>query len=290
MTEASLTVVGTPAPLSSDIEWALGLYGMFARGGDDERMFQAVIDGEPWSKSRPRFARRGGAYQPRDDRDAEERFAWHLRRAGAMPFSGNVMLACRFYRGNSQRIDGDNLLKHVCDSANGILWADDSQVTLVLADVQFDPERPRTVIIAGNHSSTLLRGDDRQRPCARCGKPYIPPAGRRRAQQRYCSPECSRADRVTVLADRTCEQCGKPFHPVTKTRTLCSPECRSARLTGRSRKRATAPMSQCSECGKELTHRRGGRCRDCWRASPGMYADPALQPGAIIRIREIGTS
>ena len=193
-----------------------------------------------------------------------------LQAAGAQRFTGNVMLACRFYRSNYQRIDADNLLKHVCDSATGILWQDDSQVTLVLGDIQFDKERPRTVIVAGNHYSTLERGDDALRPCTHCDKPFMPTPGRPRDEQRFCSSRCSYAARTTVLAEITCPQCRKSFRPRTKTQIVCSRTCAGNRLTGQNRAKG-GPMSCCTDCGKELAHRRGGRCRDCWRKDPGFY-------------------
>lgn len=254
----------------SDRDWAMTLYGLFARSGDDERMFYLEVAGDPWSKSRPRFAR-GRTYQPKDDLEAEQAMHWRLKAGGAEPFPGNVMLACRFYRANYQRIDADNLLKHVCDSANRLLWEDDSQATLVLGEVLYDAEHPRTVIIAGNHDSTLLRGSDAQRHCEHCGKLYGPTPGRRRDEQRFCSRECNYAGRATVLTDRACRQCGQTFHPTTKAQTLCSADCRAESLRAK-RRAAAPPMSTCSECGKQLTHRRGGRCRECWRANSRTYA------------------
>jgi Holliday junction resolvase RusA-like endonuclease len=148
--------------MNDDKEWAFSLYELLGRGDDDEQACYFEIEGDPWSKSRPRFTTRGTTYQPRDDREAEQLLAWRLKASGkAAFFQGNVMLACRFYRASAQRIDADNLLKHVCDSANGVLWKDDSQVTLIIGEVQHDTVRPRTIMLAGNHESTLRRGDDR---------------------------------------------------------------------------------------------------------------------------------
>jgi Holliday junction resolvase RusA-like endonuclease len=264
------------------MDWAFDLYELFGRGGDDEQMRYLDVAGDPWSKARPRFARRG-AYQPRDDREAEQRLAWRMKAGGAPQFPGNVMLACRFYRSNAQRVDADNLLKHVCDSANGVLWKDDSQVTLALAELHYDPARPRTIILAGNHASTLLRGDDRQQPCAHCDELFLPLPGRR--EQRFCSTACAYAARTTALPAKACEQCGESFRPTTKRQILCSRECHTEWLRGRNRGRG-GPMSRCTECGKELAHRRGGRCRDCWRANPNFYKT-GTPPGAHITIRAV---
>lgn len=258
-----------------DLDWALGMYGLFARGGDDESMTYLQVDGDPWSKARPKFARRGKGvktYQPTDDRNAEARLRAALSEDVRAPFPGNVMLACRFYRANFQRIDTDNLLKHVCDAANGVLWLDDSQVTLVLGEVLYDPAAPRTIIVAGNHHSTLLRGDDRRRPCDHCDELFLPAAGRAVAQ-RFCSRECAYLARAVVLVPVPCPVCGVEFKPGTTAQQLCSPACRAERVRGQRKARSRA-LSNCEACGKQLAHHRGGRCRDCWRSSPGFYADP----------------
>lgn len=257
-----------------DLDWALNMYGAFARGGDDESMSYLQVDGDPWSKSRPKFSRRGKGvttYQPADDRAAEARLRAVLKELRREPFPGNVMLACRFYRGDFQRIDTDNLLKHVCDSADGVLWADDSQVTLVLGEVLYDPDAPRTIIVAGNHHSTLLRGDDRLQPCAHCGALYLPPS-RTQTTRRYCSQACSYQARTTVLDPIPCPQCGVEFRPPSKRQRMCSRACAAEYLRGR-RKAASSPFPGCESCGKPLTHRRGGRCRECWRAAPGFYPE-----------------
>lgn len=264
--------------LRADKDWAFRMYETFARGGHDEHMKYFVVPGDPWSKSRPRFSRmpRGGTrtYQPRDDRMAEQRLKAHMLTAVQSPFLGNVMLACRFYRSNFQRIDTDNLLKHVCDSANGALWKDDCQATLVFGEVHHDPDMPRTVIVVGNHESTLVRGSDADITCVHCGQTFKPPAGKQAKARRFCSTRCAYAARTTVLSEIACRQCGTQFRPITKKQVLCSRACRAEELRGRRRAKA-APKSKCGECGKQLAHSRGGRCRSCWRANPRFYADAA---------------
>lgn len=262
---------GTRMEAQTDREWATALYGQFARGGGDERQLYVEIDGNPWSKSRPRFTKRGHAYKPRTDSAAEQALGWRLKAARREKFPGNVMLVCRFYRSNMQRIDTDNLLKHVCDSANGILWDDDSQVTLLVGEISMDAARPRTVILVGNHNSTLVRGADNSRSCERCHEAFKPRAGMGRAAHRFCSMRCNHAARTVVLASIPCRQCGKAFQPTTSAQALCSAECRGASLRDRNRLKA-APRSQCLDCGKTLGHTRGGRCRDCWRKDPKVHS------------------
>ena len=139
----------------SDAQRALS---MFAALGASDELIMVTILGAPPSKSRPRFARSGHAYSKPADREAEKRTAAHLRAHIREPFPGNVGLACVFYRPNKQRIDTDNMLKHVCDSANGILWADDSQCTAIMGIAVLDADNPRTVVVVGEHVSTLKRG------------------------------------------------------------------------------------------------------------------------------------
>lgn len=256
----------------TDLEWAESIYFTFARGGPDETLRYLVVPGEPWSKARPRFSARGGyarTYQKRDDLEAESRMRDALRQMGE-PFAGNVMVACRFYRSSAQRIDADNLIKHVCDSATGALWEDDSQVTLVMGELHLDTESPRTVIVVGNHASTLARGEDRRKICAHCGESYMPPVSRKRAEGRYCSRQCSYAARAVALEPVACPQCGVTFQRRTKTQVHCSRECGYATIRDR-KKAASAPFSTCETCGTQLTHRRGGRCRSCWIKEPRHY-------------------
>lgn len=263
--------------MTADKDWAFSLYDLFARGGDDEQMFYAQIKGDPWSKSRPRFTRTGRTYKPRDDQEAEQRLRWNLKANNARPFKGNVMLVCRFYRSNFQRIDTDNLLKHVCDSANGILWADDSQVTLTIGEIQLDPDNPRTVILAGNHQSSLTRGDDAMIPCQQCDTMFTPAAGRR-GKQKFCTHRCAITSRGTNLEEPiNCAHCQKPFRRTTSAQTMCSRDCRADSLRDK-RKAKAAPKSTCPQCGKELGHTRGGRCRECWRSNPSWPAQQDSLP------------
>ncbi|OHU29059.1 RusA family crossover junction endodeoxyribonuclease [Mycobacteroides chelonae] len=122
-----------------------------------ERVQTLTVPGVPWSKKRPRFTRRGGAYHDPDDKQAEETTAVYLRATVRRPYTGNVALACVFYRPNRQRVDADNLLKHVCDAANGILWVDDSQCTGITAVIDLDRGEPRTVVAIAPHSSGMVR-------------------------------------------------------------------------------------------------------------------------------------
>lgn len=122
-----------------------------------ERAYTLTIPGVPWSKKRPKFTRRGRAYHDPDDKEAEKRTATFLGATVRRPFTGNVALACVFYRPTLRRIDADNLLKHVCDAANGVLWVDDSQCTAVTGVIDLDREDPRTVVAIAPQESGMVR-------------------------------------------------------------------------------------------------------------------------------------
>lgn len=233
-------------------------------GGDDSDVTSVLIPWAPASKSRPRFGRGGRAYTPAESRAAEARTAAHLRTCFPEPLPGNVALACIFYRPDRQRIDADNMLKHLCDAANGIIWQDDSQVTAILGIVELDIEYPRTVMAVSHHDTTMTRGADSVYPCAQCGKP-ISRIGRTKLPK-TCSPACAAHARGFFLLSEPvdCAHCGEPFKRRTAAQKMCSPECRVESLRNR-RKSAAKPMSECLDCGIALSHTRGGRCRNCWR-------------------------
>lgn len=247
-----------------------------AVAGDLHDVHSTLLNWEPASKARPRFGKNGHTYTPAESRAAEARTAAWLRTMFDEPMTGNVAMACIFFRPNRQRIDADNMLKHVCDAANGIIWNDDSQVTAVLGIVELDADRPRTLIAVAPHMSTMTRGTDATYPCAQCGRP-IPMEGQN-SRRKTCSKGCAAKIRGYEPLDEPipCAECGEPFRRTTKTQRLCSPECRANRIRGRNKSRAT-PRSRCLDCARELTHHRGGRCRSCWRASvattPGLAVE-----------------
>jgi Holliday junction resolvase RusA-like endonuclease len=155
-----------------------------------------VFLGEPHSKSRPRFSKDGHAYKDPADADAEQATKWKLRRWFRRPMlTGNVALGCVFFRSSMQLIDTDNLIKHVCDAGNGILWVDDSQVTAKFGAIELDPFLPRTVIVVAPHVSTMLRGTDYVRVCEGCGETFQPSR-----RQKNCSRDCATAARRSKAA------------------------------------------------------------------------------------------
>ena len=250
--------------IDEDLELAFDLYQRIASGGEDEHMTYFVIPGAPPSKARHRSTRSGRTYRDPKDAAAEHRTATFMRQAVGAPFEGNVALGCVFFRPSRQRIDTDNMIKHVCDAANGVLWRDDSQVTAVIGITELDPGNPRTIVVIGRHVTSMTRGADAVYPCVVCDAP-ISMIGQTK-HRATCSTACAVQARGYNPLDSLvpCTQCGQPFRRATKTQVLCSIVCRQASLRD-VRKGAGRPFSQCIDCGCTLAHKRGGRCRDCWR-------------------------
>lgn len=252
----------------SDLERALDMYDRLATGGSDEILLYTVIPGVPPSKARPRFRRMGkhvSTYTDPASRTAEARTADQLRHLVDEPMPGNVALGCVFFRPDRQRIDTDNMLKHVSDAANGVLWHDDSQVTAVMGVSELDAENPRTIVVIGRHTSSLARGADDVVECKRCGTPFL-----RDGRRKTCSSDCAMAARGFQRLDELvqCARCGTPFKRVNRYQKLCSRFCAIEAMRDRNRGRRK-PFSRCVDCDTELTHHRGGRCRECWRAMVG---------------------
>lgn len=257
-----------------DKDRALALFG--ALGGDVPELY-VVIPGLPPSKARARVGKGGKFYAP--DRSIEEVTAWQLRSASHGQMMGNVALVCIFFRPDYHRIDTDNMLKHVCDSANGVIWMDDVQVTGITGILELDKDHPRTVVMAGHHVSTMLRGDDTSYPCEVCGKP-ISRYRQKASPVRTCSEKCRIAltGVGSLVAEVSCQRCGSMYRRHTTTQVFCSQACRiDAR---RWVPKETKPKSKCIDCGIQLDHYRGGRCRDCWRKSLALNGRPGiLYPG-----------
>ena len=226
----------------------------------------AEFSGPPASKARPRFARGGRAYTPKESREAEERTSTHLRTVVQEPFLHNVAMVCIFYRPNKQRIDTDNMLKHVCDAANGILWKDDSQVTALVGVTEYDKKSPRTVIALGPHESSMPRGTVDPQSCEACGG-LMKPVSRGAYARRSCSPGCRAVLYGKNFLDVpvACPECGTGFRRKHVEQIYCSAACRLSALHASTR--SERPLSSCMDCGVSLAHRRGGRCRSCWRMS-----------------------
>lgn len=217
---------------SSDIERARAMIQALCPGTPWMKFI--VIEGPPKSKARPRLGKRGSVYSP--SKPNEEALGWELKTIFKQRIEeGNLAVGCVFYRPNRQRIDVDNLLKLVMDAATGIVWKDDSQVTAQLGILEMDKERPRTVIVFGEHQSSLQRVPI-TRTCKACGSSFVVDCEVR--TQRYCSAKC----KASVIKQ-------KKVHP------------------GQGKGRKRQPPATCTDCGKVVSKRSYIRCRDCWKAA-----------------------
>ena len=94
-----------------------------------------TVPGRPQGKQRPRLGRGGRVYTPAATRRYESAVRSAclvaMMQAGlAKRYAGDCGLLVRCYFPDGRRRDGDNVLKSVQDALNGLLWIDDSHVTV----------------------------------------------------------------------------------------------------------------------------------------------------------------
>ncbi len=111
-------------------------------------------EGTPHPQARPKVTKHG-TYKP----DAAEQKALRALIASQVgePLEGSVVLAAVFYLPDLRTRDTDNLMKHVLDSANTVLFKDDRQVTAEVGYVELDRERPRTIVMVGADELSSVR-------------------------------------------------------------------------------------------------------------------------------------
>jgi Holliday junction resolvase RusA-like endonuclease len=105
---------------------------------------------KPTPKGRPRFTRSGHTYTDAKTRAAEKELQSIMRsqyKGKPMLCPLDVEIVFYFKRGKtvkrsspSVKPDVDNLLKLVTDSANEILWKDDSQICRLMGEKHYGPE------------------------------------------------------------------------------------------------------------------------------------------------------
>lgn len=74
---------------------------------------------------------RGRVVKSQDAKDYIEAVGWKCRAAGITPIDGSLCIEIDVYARVTR--DLDNSLKGLCDSLNGHLWFDDSQVYQIIA-------------------------------------------------------------------------------------------------------------------------------------------------------------
>lgn len=236
----------------SDIDRAIEMFEALCPDSDQLKYLRIRGTPQSWSAVRP------------EDRDNSS-LAAHLRDAFPEPLAGNVAVGCVFFRHNLQRIDVDNLVGYVMDAATGIVWEDDSQVTAQFCVVELDPAEPRTILVFGDHKSSLPRGRNALASCAQCGTEFKPLTVR----TRYCSQKCvGLSQRGRNMHQITCEHCGQPFESYRKSARFCSNGCKFAGL-GVEKTRRSAP--KCETCGGPVSRR---EYKQCWKCKYPAAAVP----------------
>lgn len=112
---------------------------------------QVEAEGDPVPWSRTGTGKLGQHYNSRRYNEHREVLSWALREGyvhgGRGPLAVELGLWCTFVRATRRRVDIDNLAKAVMDAGTGIVWADDSQVTLLLCRILINHDEPRTEVV-----------------------------------------------------------------------------------------------------------------------------------------------
>lgn len=249
---------------TSDVQTGLDLMGLVCP--DATMAAVAVIQGPPKSKARARQGRNGGFYAP--DKAAQEATAWAIKIGlNGQRYTGSVVVGCLFFRPNLQRIDVDNMMKHVLDAATGVAWNDDSQVVGLYGWVHLDPDRPRTIFAIGDVESTMNR-ERLLQACEKCGEMFHIAA--LDVKRRFCSRECAHGAYVKKIGqdlseEVPCPSCAKPFRRRTASMKFCSPACAVEAKRGWPRGSGSKPV--CSDCGNPVSKPGYVRCRACWKVA-----------------------
>jgi Holliday junction resolvase RusA-like endonuclease len=112
--------------------------------GGAEELLNIFIPADPKAKQRPRMTRGGHVFTPKQTVDAET----HIKRTVAnvyqdRPYEGAIQFELIVWLAKPKsakrehpttRPDIDNFLKLACDALNGLIWCDDSQVCIALAE------------------------------------------------------------------------------------------------------------------------------------------------------------
>jgi Holliday junction resolvase RusA-like endonuclease len=147
-----VAVTGTPSTQELDEQ----LHALFVAFGGVGEPVAVTLPWAPVPKKRPRFAG-GRTYQDPADRAAEDKTRSWLALKVRQRWHQNVVVVAAFCRPDRRSLDVDNLLKHLLDSANRTIFYDDSQVTASGALVEYDKANPRTVVLIGEHASSMPR-------------------------------------------------------------------------------------------------------------------------------------
>lgn len=204
-----------------------------------------TIEGEPCSKARARFTKRGSrvlTYTPEKTKQAEEHIAQLFRQVVIQdhePDDRDITygVMALFFCGNRQRRDVDNMLKLILDGLNKVAWPDDEQVIEISGrktlTLEF-PDDARTEVVIYRVGKVQYY----TATCLRCGKEYrtYPSWTDERRLRKYCSPECTYEHR-REMNKRSCAACGAEFQRGDRPKSkYCSTECGRKFQGGRPKK------------------------------------------------------
>jgi Holliday junction resolvase RusA-like endonuclease len=209
---------------------------------DRELIASFVVQGEPVSKSRARFTKRGSkmvSYTPQKTLDGEKAIAAaYLTETKQLALDAEATYAvhAHFINGTRQRRDVDNMVKLILDGLNNVAWPDDNQVTEIAARKSWATKaEARTEV-------TIYRIGSMNRPskkCIQCGTEMLMYAST--TKRSYCSKECMSA-KLAETRVCVCKQCGIEFDSGKQARKplYCSMECKSLDMTSE---------VKCKHCG-----------------------------------------
>ncbi|MFC1526769.1 RusA family crossover junction endodeoxyribonuclease [Candidatus Latescibacterota bacterium] len=106
-----------------------------------------TVPGTPQPKQRPRRTADGVWYTPRSTRRYEDRVAGYALAAGARWRPGTYSVTVALYFPDRRRRDLDNCVKALLDGLNGVVWADDAEVTQLHVSKHLDPHTPRAEVV-----------------------------------------------------------------------------------------------------------------------------------------------
>ena len=121
--------------------------------------YHITLSGKPIAAARPRIGRRG-VYDPQSKAKRIDRERIREQFADFQPLEGPLQLSIEFFfalpqatpkkyryiQYHTKKSDIDNLVKHILDSMNGVVFQDDAQASILMAAKYYSPGNPYTSI------------------------------------------------------------------------------------------------------------------------------------------------
>ena len=266
-------------------DYAIGLDVLRRLVGPDAdigRLVFFVVSGDPKSKGRPRFDRRGHAYTPKETALNEARMAREFRQAlGGVKFEESVAIAAVFFRPNYQRIDADNMMKLVLDAGTKAeAWIDDCYITAQSSYVELDRASPRTLVVLAPAKSSLDR--THRFTCTICDASFNRSGvAAYKRPPKFCSVECRRKGYDQDRAYAVCPKCDTGFRRARAAQRYCSTYCSTTDRILRPKVSEQRPAPTCQSCGGPVSRREYTRCSKCSPRGRTLGAkNQAKTPGA----------